>query len=48
MVVPTHVQIWLIEPNIEVDVVVLHSLAGVVLLESRASYDQELIVEASD
>jgi len=46
--VTSYVQVWDLKPQIEVDVVLLASLEGLVVLAAGAGDDEELVVEAAD
>ena len=48
MVVSADVHVWDFEPEIEVDVVLLASLEGLVILTPGAGHDEELVVEAAN
>lgn len=48
VVVAAHVQVGDLEPQVQVDVVLLAALEGLVVFAPGASHDEELVVEAAD
>lgn len=48
MIMSSNVKIWDLEPEIKIDVVLLTSLESFIIFATRASYDEELVVEAAN